>query len=883
MNKKPTLYLIDGHSYIYRAFFAIRNLSTSKGLPTNAIYGFTQMLLKVVKERRPEYLAVAFDAKGPTLRHEAYADYKANRPEMPDAMRPQIPYIHTLVDAFHIPVLMVEGFEADDILGTVARRAEAEGFEVVLVTGDKDMTQLVTPNVWIYDSMKEREIREAEVRERFGVEPARVVEVMGLMGDTSDNIPGVPGIGEKTAVKLIAEYGTLENVLAHADDISKPALKKNLLEHADQARMSRELATIRTDCPVSFEWPKVALREPDADALKALFRELEFTTLLKTFGSAEPAPRAEGRIAETGEELDALLAAAKRFGEIAMAWIADGDDPMRAETVGLGLASGKQPALYLPLGATEARSRALEKLRGILEAETVSKHGHDLKIAAVLLHRMGITLRGFGMDPMIASYLLNADKRSHSLPQVALEHMERRMTSDEEIVGSGAKAVPFSSIPPATVAGVACERAETTARLAAILRLRLEEADLSALYQDVERPLIPVLAQIEINGMKVDAEFLADMSKELEAELFRLAEQIYRLAGMEFNINSPKQLADVLFVKLNLPTGRKTKTGFSTDEEVLTQLARRHELPATLLSYRQLAKLKSTYVDALPKMIHPETGRIHTSLNQTVTATGRLSSSEPNLQNIPIRTDIGRRIREAFIAEPGRVLLSADYSQIELRILAHLSQDTRLQDAFHRGEDIHVRTASEIFGLPAEEVTAEMRRIAKTVNFGIIYGMSAFGLSSDLGITQAEAKKTIERYFAHYSGVKSFIDRTILDAKEKGYVTTLLNRRRAIPELRGNNPATRQFGERMAVNTPIQGTAADLIKLAMIRLHARLSELGLKSLMVLQVHDELIFEVPEDEVDRMKEITRREMESVVRLSVPLRVDLGVGPNWSAAH
>ena len=873
LSQKPTLYLIDGHSYIYRAFHAIRNLSTSKGFPTNAIYGFTQMLLKIVRDKHPEYLVVVFDAKGPTMRHKEFEDYKANRPEMPDLLIPQIPFIHRLVEGFRIPVLMQEGYEADDLIGTLSRQGEELGFQVTIVTSDKDMLQLLTPNIKIYDTLRDKSFGEEKVKERFGMGPEGVVEIMGLMGDSVDNIPGVPGVGEKTAVQLIQQFGTIENVLSHLDQIKKPKLKEALEKNREQARLSRRLATIQTDCPVEFQQEVFRVSEPDHDSLSALFQELEFTSLLKVFSpkaTTTPIPLEFKNLKDT-VQLKKILETLRKSKTFILTL--ETDDkllPMEAELKGLGLLSPEGEGGYLSLNKSPKEREALiHLLQPVFEDPSIAKMGHHLKRTVIILKRFGVDLCSLGFDTMIAAYLLNPGRSEYSLETLSLELLGEELEN-----GKSEKTLPGEDIYREMV---------QTLKLVRDLEGRLKGKGEEGLFREMEMPLIPVLARMEMNGFKLDVSFLEDMSKELERQLQGLMERIYRLAGQEFNINSPKQLQEILFQKLKLTPIKKTKTGFSTDEGVLTQLSLQHELPVEILNFRQLTKLKSTYVDALPRLVNPKTQRLHTSLNQTVAATGRLSSSDPNLQNIPIRTEIGRRIREAFIVEEGNWLLSADYNQIELRILAHLSEDERFVEAFQSGEDIHLRTAMEIFGLSTKEITVDMRRAAKTVNFGIIYGLSPYGLAVQLGVSQPDAKKYIDNYFSHYSGVKAFIDRTIEEARKNGFVTTLFQRKRSVADIQSENNAARGFGERIATNTPIQGSAADLIKLAMIRIDQRLIEKSLSTRMILQIHDELLFEVPEPELDQIKEMVQAEMEGVFPMKVPLKVDLGTGRNWAEAH
>ena len=888
-NDKKRLFIIDGNSYIYRAFYAIRNLSTSTGLPSNAVFGFANMLLKVIKEKEPDLLAIAFDPKGPTRRHGEFKEYKAHRPPMPKDLVPQIPYIHDLVRAFRIPVFIQEGQEADDVIATLARCATDAGMDVVIVTGDKDMLQLVGPSVTVYDSLKERTIGPADVEERFGVPPDRVVEIMGLMGDASDNIPGVPGIGEKTAQALIKEHGTIENLLANAHTITRPKLRQSLMDNAGLARLSRELAVLHADIPLEIDFDQLSLKEPDGPALQSILRELEFTSLLKYVTTA-PEKEAQYRTVLSDADFREMLGAISRAEELSFDTETTSLDPMQAELVGVSFSFEPHAAYYLPLGHTYAgapaqlpREKALDKVKTLLEDPSLKKIGQNLKYDVQVLRHAGIEVQGIFFDTMIASYLLNPSKTSHGLDAIALEYLNYKTMTYADVTGTGKKQIGFSEVDIATATRYSGEDADIALRLKQVLEPKLKEHNLDSLFHDVEMRLMNVLADMEYAGVKIDAGLLQVMSVKLEKETAKIVEGIYVIAGSEFNINSPKQLADILFVKLGLTPVKKTKTGYSTDVDVLDELAHVHPLPAEILKYRTLSKLKSTYVDALPKMINPRTGRLHTSLNQTVTATGRLSSSDPNLQNIPIRTEIGREIRQAFIAEPDHSLLSADYSQIELRVLAHLSGDEGLIQTFVEDQDIHTRTASEVFGLPPAEISPEMRRKAKAVNFGIIYGISAFGLAQDIGVSNVEAKRYIDNYFARYPKVRDFIAKTIEQAKETGYVTTLLGRKRYIPELSSSAAPVRNFGERMAVNTPIQGTAADLIKMAMINVHRLIKKRNYGSRMILQVHDELIFEVPDGEIETMKELVKQEMEGVLKLTVPIKVDMGVGKNWDQAH
>ena len=890
MSDRPKLFLIDGSSYLFRAFYAISHLSNSKGLPTNATYGFIQMLLRVLKEHRPDYLAVIFDSKAPTFRSKVYKEYKANRPAMPESLSPQIPYIKKIIEGYRIALLELEGYEADDLIGTVAKRLESE-VDVVIITGDKDILQLVSDRIQVHDSMKEKRFGVEEVIERFGVSPEQVVEVMGLSGDAVDNIPGVPGIGEKTAIQLIKTYGSIENLLAHVEEIPRKRLKENLKIHGDLARLSRQLATIHTDVPVHFQLEDFFLSPPDLKSLKEIFKELEFNKLLKELFAEEaslPAGR-NYRLITDRNEFFTLLEDLRKATTFSIDLETTSPYPMWADLVGISLSYAPHQAFYIPLGHQEGTTQqlplpwVLEQLKPVLEDREVKKVGQNIKYEWIVLKQHGIHLQGIEGDTMVASYLLNPTKHNHNLIEIAQEYLDRSVTDFKEVVGSGMKAVTFDQIELAKARDYSCEDADVTLQLSHLLFPKLKEEGFQDLFDRVEMPLVTVLAKMEMNGVKIDLDLLQEYSKEIETQLQQKTERIYGLAGEVFNINSSQQLGKILFDKLKLPVLKKTKTGASTDVEVLTKLSLQHELPFEILGYRNLSKLKSTYVDALPKLIHPKTGRVHTSYNQTVTATGRLSSSDPNLQNIPVRAEEGNRIRQAFIPEKRWSLVSADYSQIELRILAHLSQDETLIKAFQNDEDVHARTASEIFSVPMEKVTPSMRREAKVINFGIIYGMSGYGLSQQLGTDPKIAQAYIDEYFRKYTGVQTYIEKSLEEARQKGYATTLLHRRRYLPDIHSSTVAIRQATERMAINTPLQGTAADIIKVAMIRIQNRIEELGLSTKMIMQVHDELVFEAPEEELQKAFSMTQDEMETVMNLSVPLKVSIHSGKNWAEVH
>lgn len=877
-------YLIDGNSYIYRAYYAIKDLSNSKGLPTNAIYGFTNMLLKIIREKKPDGIIVSFDSPVPTERHRIYKEYKAHRPEAPGDLIEQIPHIRRIISSFHIPIFEFPGYEADDILGTIAKKTASEGADVFIVTGDKDMLQLVDDRVKVYDPMKDKVLDEKFVREKFGVGPERITEFMALTGDAVDNIPGIKGVGEKTARELLTEFESLEELLSNTHKIRKEKLRMLVSQNADIVRLSRKLTTLDTSMPIEMHTEDFLLKEPDWPSLLSLFREFEFVSLMKLIPS-----EASGQIScETilsKERLREIVPLIK--GEVAFDTETTSRNPVTANLVGMSLCTGKGHAFYIPVahlypGAPEQikKKDLLEILSPILEDEKIPKIGHNLKYDTMILRQDNIQVKSVFYDTMISAYLMNPNKPNHSLEEVALEYLSYRKKTFPEVLD---KKKSFAEVPLNEAASYACDDAHLSYELKEILFSKLRENDLEELYFRIEMPLIHVLADMELTGVKVDTEKLGEFSKELERDLDGITRRIFFLAGEEFNINSPKQMSRVLFQSLGFQPGKKTKTGFSTEMGVLEELAETHELPREILNYRSLNKLKTTYIDVLPALINPATGRVHTSFNQAATATGRLSSSEPNLQNIPVKGEWGRRIRETFIAEENNLLISADYSQIELRILAHLSNDEGLINAFRNELDIHTRTACEIFGIPAERVTPDIRRIAKTVNFGVIYGISPFGLSETLSISRDEAKKYIEQYFQRHPGVKSYIERSLDEARKKGYVSTLFGRRRAVPEIRSKNSNTRLLGERLAINSPIQGTAADIIKIAMIHIWEKLRDKDLKAKMILQVHDELLFELPANEIETVMAIVKTEMEGVMEISVPLCVDIRYGKSWAEAH
>jgi len=891
MNAQKTVYLIDGSAYIYRAYHAIRNLSSSTGMPTNAVFGFARMLIKLMEDKSPEYVAICFDMKGPTFRHEMYPDYKANRPPMPEDMALQIPWIKKVVAGFRIPAIETPGYEADDLIGTLARQAGEAGFEVVMVTGDKDFMQLVTPTRTIWDPMKDQTIDVGFIEEKHGVTPAQMIQVMGLSGDTADNIPGVPGVGPKTAINLVKAYDTIDNLYTQIDDVTQKKLHENLLTFREQALLSRELVTIRT-APVSFDPGDLAAQPPDNQQLADIFRELEFRQLQKRYRVRREKVPKNYRAILDDRALDDLVAQLRAADLIAVDTETTALDPMAAELVGISFSTGDHCGVYIPCGHDAKivpgqldRDTVLAKLRPVLENESPRKIGQNIKYDWIVLARHGIDLRGVFADTMLMSYLLDPSKRAHNLDRIADDFLGHQTISYEEVAGKGNKAVTFDRVPLDKATPYACEDADITRLAYKKLSVRVKEQGLGDLLEKVEMPLIPVLLRMEMNGISVDTGRLRALSDVFESELEGIETDIYAMAGETFNIKSSQQLGHILFEKLGLPVVKKTRKtkGYSTDVGVLNRLADQHELPALVLRHRTLSKLKSTYTDALLELVHPETGRIHTSFNQTVAATGRLSSSDPNLQNIPIRTEEGRLIRAAFVPRKEWTLVSADYSQIELRVLAHCSGDPILIKAFAEGEDIHARTAAEVFQTLPGFVDDELRRQAKVINFGIIYGMSPFGLSQALKISQKMAKAYIDSYFERYRGVKQYIDDTIARAREEQRISTLLGRIRLLPDITSTNRNLRQFAERTAVNTPIQGTAADLIKLAMINVDAALTREKMQTALLLSVHDEIVFESPPEELETATELVKSLMESVWDLDVALKVNAASGKSWAEAH
>ncbi len=895
---RPHLALIDGPNHVFRAFHAIRRLTNSRGEPTNAIYGYVQMLRSVLRELRPTHAAVAFDPPDGTFRNAIYPDYKAHRPPMPEDLAVQWPLVFDVTRAFRLPLIRPENHEADDVIATLARRAEARDWDVTIVSTDKDLMQLVGPHVTMLDTMKGVRFDAGAVRDRWGVPPEQVRDLLALTGDVSDNIPGVPGIGPKTAAALIGQWGSLDGVLAHAGEIPQKKRRENLLAHADDARLSYRLVTLDEDAPVGVELDDLAVREPDRERLAGLFERLEFRRLLDEFtdrgNEEEPEETDSGDDGADGicwhvvADLDELACLAERLKQARLASVDLETTSLvchDAGIVGLALAVDEGEGWYVPVGHRHApgldSGKALAALKPWLEDPGAAKCGHNLKYDEQVLWRAGVRLAGVRDDSMLLAYV-DEPGQAVNMDAVALKYLGRRCVSYVDVVGKGAKQVNFADVSVDRAASYAVEDACVALRLTHELRRRLDGR--TRRHDEIELPLSRVLAAMEWAGVRLDATRLEMLSRRFGEQLAMLEARIHEAAGEAFNIHSPRQLGVVLFEKLGLPGGKKTKSGqWATGQDVLERLAGMHEAPRLILEARQLAKLKSTYTDALVRLIHPETGRVHTSYNQAVTTTGRLSSSDPNLQNIPIRSAEGREIRKAFIAEEGCVLVSADYSQIELRLMAHFSGDEALCKAFAEGQDIHAHTAARVNGVALVDVTPDMRRQAKIINFGILYGMSPFGLARQLGMDRGEARAFIEAYFTQYPRVRAFLDDTLAAAREQGYVETLLGHRVPLPEIASRNGMRRAWAERTAINAPLQGSAADIIKVAMIRLHACLPRVCDGARMILQVHDELVVECPRGEAGAVARAMREEMESAVRLNVPLVVDIGQGRDWFSAH
>ncbi len=947
------LFLLDAYALIYRAFFALNKNPriNSKGVNTSAVMGFLNSLYEILKNEKPSHIGVAFDVAGTAQRQEEYSEYKANREKMPDDLRESIPYIIRLIEAFNIPIYGVEGYEADDVIGTLSKKAEKEGFTTYMMTPDKDFGQLVTDKVLLYKPAKFGEPAQIwgpkEVCERYGIsEPKQLIDILGLWGDAADNIPGIPGIGEKTAAILVGKYGSVENLIAHADEL-KGKQKENVIAFAEQGLMSKALATINLEVPVNFDEDELKAKEPDLLALMALFEELEFKTFAKRFlddykkthtGEASLdcfVPRNDGKtsgsqapdlfsnetstpsgqfdlfnqdggngllefsdkdsaktvqhvykLVETDEEIKALVERLSQQTRFVFDTETTNIDVYSADLVGLSFAIKAHEAWYLSMPANrEECQRKLELLRPLFEDESIMKIGQNLKFDISMLAQYGISVKGKLFDTMLAHYLIEPEQR-HNMDYLAEVYLNYVTIPIEELIGKGRQQKTMREVPVELVKEYAAEDADITMRLYEKLLPLLKENGVEKLFYEIEMPLVPVLSRMEANGVKIDTENLKQISDEFAVEIRKIEEQIYELAGMPFNIASPKQLGEILFEKLRIDEkAKKTKTGqYATGEEVLQKLAHKHPIVNLILDYRSLTKLKSTYLDALPALVNPKDGLIHTSFNQAVTATGRLSSNNPNLQNIPVRTEKGREIRRAFVPRSEQyTLLAADYSQIELRIIAHLSQDPAMVADFNLGHDIHAATAAKVFHVPMEQVTKEQRSRAKAVNFGIIYGMSAFGLAERMELSRSEAADIIKKYFEEYAGIKEYMNRSIALAKERGYAETILGRRRYLRDINGANSVVRGFAERNAINAPIQGSSADMIKIAMIGIHQELERLKMQSKMILQVHDELVFDAHLDELDTLKSIVQDKMVHAMPLSVPVVVEINTGANWLEAH
>jgi|MDSW01.1.fsa_nt_gb DNA polymerase-1 len=915
MSNKGKLFLIDGSAYIFRAYYGIRPLSTSTGVPTNAVVGFARMIARLIKEQAPEHIAIIFDTKEPNFRHELFSEYKANRDAPPEDLIPQFALIRQLVEAMDILDLSMPGYEADDIIGTLARKAASENMEAVIVSSDKDLMQLVNDSVTMYDPMRDRVFDRDAVIEKFGVPPEYVADALALAGDTSDNIPGVPKVGIKTAAKLINQFGDVEAVIAGVLELPKPkAAERSVAENQESARLSKQLTLLDKDAPVGWDVESYSFRPPNKEKLTEFFDLIEARALLRDFKLDEGARPAKAKTVADSEptvsaneetlpsvdrenyqtileedQLENLIAKIQEEKFLSFDLETTSLNAHQAEIVGFALAVGSEPAAYVPVGHRYlgmpkqlSLELVLEKLKPILENPEIAKVGQNLKYDMNVLARIGLSLEGLREDSMLAAYILDATRSSYSLDALSREELQHETISYKSLTGTGKKQIGFDEVAVEDASRYASEDADVALKLCKILAKRMKTSDMEHVYRDLEIPLVPVLAKMEQTGIKIDVTHLQSLSTEFTQRLKEIEAKAHELIGEQINLASPKQLSHVFFEKLGYPVIKKTKTGYSTDQEVLETLAKDYELPGVVLEYRMLAKLKSTYVDALPKLADKGSQRVHTSYNQTGTATGRLSSTDPNLQNIPIRSEDGKRIRKAFVADEGWCLVAADYSQIELRVMAHLCQDEAFVEAFRQGEDIHSRTAREIL-TGGEEVDSESRRRAKAINFGILYGLSEFGLAKQLGISRSEAKDYISAYFGRYPKIRHFLDRCIEEGRENGYVSTLSGRQRALPDLKSKNGNIRKSAERIAMNTPIQGSAADLIKMAMLRVAERLEKEKMQSRLLLQVHDELVLESPLEERDALVDLVREEMSSVMELSVPLVVDVGFGQSWAEAH
>ncbi len=889
--ESPTLYIVDGHSQVFKAYHAIQQLSTSKGIPTNAVYGFAQILHKLLKTRTPNYLVVAFDSGGPTFRHGMYAEYKANREAPPEDFPQQMGLIFQVLDGLRIPRVQLPGFEADDIIATIVRRANEAGFRSVVVTADKDLLQLVTENVRVLrlDPDKEIEFDREAVKEKMGVYPERIRDLLAMVGDTSDNVPGIKKVGPKTAAALLDQYGTLEAVLANTAQL-KGKQRENVEAGRESALLSQKLVTLDENVPIVFEPGDFERKEPDVAALTELYRELEFRRFLDDLPAALPAHTARYEAVTDAGKLREIANAARSAGLLAVDTETDGLNTITATLIGISLAVEPHVAYYIPIAHTPAAAGStaqipLNEVFAILDPlfrdPAVLKIGHHMKFDRKVLMRSGFDFSGPCFDTLLASYLLNPDKRGHGLKDLSADLLHMRMTPISELIGTGKSQITFADVDIGQAVPYAAADADATLQLHALLAPRLDEAGIRELFERVEMPLIEVLMDMELCGVVIDSGHFQQLSREMQEESARISGRVYELVGRSFNLASPRQVAQVLFEELKLPPTKEKKTGFSTDVDVLEELASHHEVARLLLEFRQYEKLNGTYAAVLPGLVEASTGRIHTTYSQTMAATGRLSSSDPNLQNIPVRTALGRKIREGFRpGRPGNLLLSADYSQIELRVLAHVSRDASLVRAFRNDEDVHSLTASKVFGVELGEVSPEMRDQAKVVNFGIIYGISPHGLSQRLKIPADKARRFIEEYFAAYAGVKAWIDGTLEAARSTGFVATVSGRRRYLPDINSRNFNARSAAERVAVNAPIQGSSADMLKIAMIRIHEWLRSSDLRTRMIMTVHDELIFDLPADELPEVEARVREWMESALPLEVPVKVDMGSGTNWA---
>jgi DNA polymerase I len=901
-NNTKRLILVDGSSFLFRAYHAIPPLTSPKGLPTNAIHGVTNMLKKLISDYHADYITVVFDAPGGTFRNELYAEYKAHRPPMPDDLRVQIEPLHQLIRAMGLPLIIETGIEADDVMGVLAKQAEAQGYQVIISTGDKDMAQLVNDNIILENTMSNTRMDIQGVIDKFGVKPEQIIDYLALVGDSVDNIPGVPNCGPKTAAKWLAQYETLDNLMANADDITGK-IGDNLRASLEQLPLAKQLTTIKCDVELPYSMADLRQKPEDTAALTSLLMELGFSTWLKSLSNGKESAPAESndKPPKVQRNYDSILTVAQL-----MQWLNKLDkaelfafdtettslDYSKALIVGVSFAAESGHAAYLPLahtypGAPEQLNResALNMLKPLLENPDKHKLGQHLKYDAHVLANHGISLQGIRHDTMLESYVLNSTATKHNMDDIAKHYLGVDTIHYEDITGKGAKQIGFAEVAVEQATEYAAEDADTTWQIHQCLINKLaQEPGLFKLYEDIEIPLIKVLTRIEENGVLIDSAMLAQQSMEIASKVISIEQHAHNLAGRAFNIGSPKQIQEILYEQLKLPVLKKTPTGQpSTDESVLQELAADYELPRLILEHRGLSKLKSTYTDKLPQQINDKTGRVHTSYHQAVAATGRLSSTDPNLQNIPVKSEEGRKIRQAFIAPPGYKIVAADYSQIELRIMAHLSGDAGLLNAFNEGLDVHRATAAEVFGVAPEQVTNELRRSAKAINFGLIYGMSSFGLAKQLGLGRSEAQSYIDLYFARYPGVKNYMDTIRIQAREQGYVETLFGRRLYLPEINSKNNNLRQYAERTAINAPMQGTAADIIKRAMITTDNWLIETKADALMIMQVHDELVFEIAEDKLDDYCATIQQLMASAAELTVPLVVDVGVGNNWDEAH